>query len=38
LHSEGIDKVFVNGDIVWENNISTNLRPGMFLSGKCYNK
>ena len=37
LHSEGIESVFVNGELVWEGDKPTNKRPGMFLSGKCFN-
>ena len=36
LHSEGIESVFVNGKVVWENDGATNNRPGMFLSGKNF--
>ena len=36
LHSEGIESVFVNGKVVWENDEATNNRPGMFLPGKNF--
>ena len=36
LHSEGIESVFVNGKVVWENDGATNNRPGMFLPGKKF--
>tara|TARA_Y100000992_G_scaffold261609_1_gene197039 strand:- start:2414 stop:3907 length:1494 start_codon:yes stop_codon:yes gene_type:complete len=36
LHSEGIESVFVNGKVVWENDGATNNRPGMFLPGKNF--
>ena len=36
LHSEGIESVFVNGKVVWENDRATNNRPGMFLPGKNF--
>ena len=36
LHSEGIESVFVNGKVVWENDVATNNRPGMFLPGKNF--
>ena len=36
LHSEGIESVFVNGKVVWENDMATNNRPGMFLPGKNF--
>ena len=36
LHSEGIESVFVNGKVVWENDGATNNRPGMFLAGKNF--
>ena len=36
LHSEGIECVFVNGKVVWENDGATNNRPGMFLPGKKF--
>ena len=37
LHSEGIENVFVNGELVWEDDNPTNNRPGMFLTGKSFN-
>ena len=36
LHSEGIESVFVNGKVVWENDGATNNRPGMYLPGKSF--
>ena len=36
LHSEGIENVFVNGKIVWNKGEPTNVRSGMFLSGKKF--
>ena len=37
LHADGIEFVFINGELVWENDKSTENRPGMFLSGKKFN-
>jgi len=37
LHADGIENVFVNGKMVWQNNLSTENRPGMFLEGKKFN-
>ena len=37
LRSEGIENVFVNGMLVWENNKPTSNRPGKFLPGKNFN-
>jgi N-acyl-D-amino-acid deacylase len=37
LHSDGIEYVFVNGKLVWKDDNPTDVRPGMFLSGKSFN-
>ena len=37
LHADGIENVFVNGKLVWQNDTSTEDRPGMFLKGKKFN-
>ena len=37
LHADGIENVFVNGKLVWQNEKSTEDRPGMFLKGKKFN-
>jgi N-acyl-D-amino-acid deacylase len=37
LHADGIENVFVNGQMVWQNDSSTEKRPGMFLEGKKFN-
>ena len=37
LHADGIENVFVNGQMVWQNDSSTENRPGMFLEGKKFN-
>ena len=37
LHADGIENVFVNGQMVWQNYSSTEKRPGMFLEGKKFN-
>ncbi|MDC0227956.1 D-aminoacylase [Alphaproteobacteria bacterium] len=37
LHADGIESVFINGELVWENDKPTENRPGMFLSGKKFN-
>jgi N-acyl-D-amino-acid deacylase len=37
LHADGIENVIVNGQMVWQNDSSTENRPGMFLEGKKFN-
>ena len=37
LHADGIENVIVNGKLVWQNDTSTEDRPGMFLKGKKFN-
>jgi N-acyl-D-amino-acid deacylase len=37
IRSEGIENVFVNGMLVWENDKPTSNRPGKFLPGKNFN-
>ncbi len=37
LHADGIESVFINGELVWENDEPTKNRPGKFLSGKKFN-
>ena len=37
LHADGIENVFVNGEVVWAEDSPTTNRPGMFLPGKKFN-
>ena len=37
LHADGIESVFINGELVWVNDEPTEKRPGMFLPGKKFN-
>jgi N-acyl-D-amino-acid deacylase len=37
LHADGIENVFVNGEVVWAGDSPTMNRPGMFLPGKKFN-
>ena len=37
LHADGIESVFINGELVWKNDEPTENRPGKFLPGKKFN-